>query len=284
MNQLTREEGVSLRAGVDLKEALASHNMYVILTKLEPYAKFMSIACLLYARLPALPTFLFIDWNDLVEQRVREFSFRLSLDQVMLRSQAKSSLFGQSYGAIPVAQVSRVAQELFSDGSKIVALHPELSIHRDKYSVHIDFDFLSTLRVMLEVVGPGFTATHLSRGGIVHERIRLSAFGSAYGLVGAKRVWRIPDEAYQRDVCKIIGKYGRDALVDKQSLLLEHRHSYPPIPTSFIRYIHNSLGDLRKAISYMSLDSARTAVSMSFFRPVGSPVSKPVFWDIHELH
>lgn len=275
---------LSLRAGIDLQEAMLSHSMRDILARLKPYPKFMSLVCLSYAHLPVLPAFLFTDWNELVKQRIANFCLRLSLDRVLIRSQTEVSIFGQSYSAIPIDQVSRIAQELFGKGSRIVGLHPELSIHRDEYSVYIDFDFLSTLRVMLEIVGPGFTATQISRAGIVHERVYLSAFGSAYDLLGAERLWSIPDDAYQRNVRKIIDEYGYDVLSDEQSLLLEHGHSYPPIPISFIRYIHSSLDRMRKAIGYMSLDSARAVVSMSFFRPVNRAVVRPVFWDIHELH
>jgi len=285
VNRLTEpNKELSLRAGIDLQEAMLSYSLRAILVTLKPYPKFMSLACLSYAHLPILPIFLFTDWNELVEQRVTNFCRRLSLDQVLIRSQAKASVFGQSYSAIPIDQVPRISQELFGRGSEIVGLHPELSIHRDKYSLHIDFDFLSKLRVMLEIVGPGFAATHISRAGIVHERVYLSAFGSAYDLLGAKRLWSIPDDAYQRNVRKIIDEYGYDVLVDEQSLLLEHGHSYLPIPISFLKYIHSSLDGMRKAIGYMSLDSARAVVSMSFFHPVNSAVVRPVFWDIHELH
>jgi hypothetical protein len=275
---------LSLKAGLDLQGDMLSYSMPAILAALKPYPKFMSLACLSYVHLPVLPTFLFTDWNELVEQRVTNFCRRLSLDQVLIRSQTKMSVFGQSYGAMPIDQIPYVSQELFGEGSRIVGLHPELSIHRDEYSVHIDFDLLGTLRVMLEIVGPGFAATHLSRAGIVHERIYLSAFGSAYGLVGVRRLWSISDDAYQRDVHRIIDEYGYGVLVDEQSLLLEHEHSYPSIPAYFIKDIQSSLDRMRKAIGYMSLDSARAVVSMSFFRPVNISVGRPVFWDIHKLH
>ena len=273
-----------IHLGLDLQGDMLSYSMPAILATLRPYSKFMSLACLSYVHLPVLPTFLFTDWNELVERRIANFCRRLSLDQVLIRSQAEGSIFGQSYSAIPINQVSRISQDLFGRGSKIVGLHPELSIHRDEYSVHVVFDFLSTLRVTLEIVGPGFAATHLSRASIVHERIHLSAFGSAHGSVGAKRLWSTSDDAYQRGVRKIIDEYGYDVLVDAQSLLLGHEHSYSPIPVSFIKYIHSSLDSMREAIGYMSLDSARAVVSMSFFRPVNSSVVRPVFWDIHELH
>lgn len=274
----------SLRTGLVIEEPMAWCDKKIVLAELKAYPKFMSLACLSYANLPVLPTFVFSAWNELVAQGIAGFCHDLSLEQVLVRSQKETSVFGPSYSAVPADQVPHLSRELFKTGARVVGLHPELSIHRDEYSLHIDFDFLKNLRVILEIVGPGFAATHLSRAGFVHERVYLSTFGSGCELLASKRLWSVSDEKYRRDVLKVVEKYGNDMLVKEQSLLLDHIHSYPPIPSSFLECIHRFLDRVHEAISYMSLDSERAVVSMSFFRPLDSSAIKPVFWDIHRLH
>jgi hypothetical protein len=278
----SRQKQLRLEEGVDLQRAISRCSMAEVLTALEPYAKFKSLACMAYADVPILPVFLFNDWNQKVEHGAQVFCRRLSLRKVLIRSEASwGPLWGQSYSAVPIGQIDKFARRLFSAGSKMVALHPEVSIHRDEYSVNIQFDALSNFRVILEIIGSGFTATHLTRGGFIHERLELCAFGAEYDMVGARRVWRISDDAYQRDVQTIIDKYGYDLLAHKQSLLLEHEKCYTPIPAHLIRRIHSLLGSMREAISYMNFSNA--IVSMSFFRPENSGQAAPVFWDFYEL-
>lgn len=281
---MTRKTGDYLRKGLNIVDTISRGDWYQVETLLKPYPKFLSIASMASVKLPVMPLLVYTEWNEDVEKKVNRFVTEHRLAQVQVRSQAIGhSLGGKAFYHWPVDRIREASLELFEHSAVIVGIQLPGNIYRNDYSVHLDFnrsgfDFdRSGFRMYLEIVGPGFTATHLSKGGLMHERVCIQVSSTKF-----ERVYTISDKSYRENVATLVNKFGMAQLVANHSLLLAHQSSYPPIPSERIAYMHENLHRIDRAISQMNFESDRAIVATSWIRDVGSPISRPVFWDIHE--
>lgn len=267
----------TLETGLNVTEAIHNGLWESLKVILRPYSKFLSVASLSNVGLPVLPLLLYTAWNSCVEQNVLGFLAEHGLNRVQMRSQTnRSSLGGKAFHHLPITDIAEASMSLLSTGASIVAIQPPGNIFRNNYSTHLDIS-LSSIDVCLEIVGPGFTATDLSKGGLMHERITLSIVGGM-----TERVFVVDASTYDKNVSALISRFGLKRLRQEHALILEHIDQYAPIPTDYIRYLCESIGAIKEAVLQMDFSSPRAVVAMSWIHELTSPISQPVFWDIHE--
>ncbi len=281
---MTRKTDDYLRKGFNIVDTIPHNDWYRVEALLKPYPKFLSVASMASVKLPVMPLLVYTEWNKDVEKETNKFVTKHGLTKVQVRSQAIGhSLGGKAFYHWPVDRIREASLELFEQDAAIVGIQLPGNIYRNDYSVHLDFnrsgfDFdRSGFRMYLEIVGPGFTATHLSKGGLMHERVCIQMLSAKF-----QRVFAISDRSYRENVAVLVNKYGMDRLVANHSLLLTHQYSYSPVPSERITYMRMNLRRIERAISRMNFESDRAIVAMSWIKDVDSPISRPVFWDIHE--
>ena len=262
----------NLQRGINITKAVSGDGWYSVESMLRPYMKFLSVASLVSANLPVMPLLVYTEWNGAVEVKVKKFINQYNLDRVQVRSQAiNHSLGGKAFYNLSADQIHNASQELFGSGSAIVGIQAPGDIYRNDYSLNLDFnrsnfDFdRSGFRTHLEIVGPGFTATHLSKGGLMHERICIHTQNKNF-----ERLYQISEKNYAKDVAALITKYGKDQLLERQSLLLENQVSYTPLPFERVKYVQKKLCNRAN-----QRDLSAIAHELD-----DSTDPQPVFWDI----
>ncbi len=274
---MTSKKTDHLRIGFNIIDAVYCGGWSLVKASLRAFPKFLSVASLASVKLPVLPLLVYTDWNKHVENSVDKFVTEYKLTEVQVRSEAPGrSTGGMAFYHWPVKRICEASHRLFKQGAAIVGIQPPGNIYRNDYSVHMDFDWPSR-EINLEVVGPGFTATHLSKGGLVHERVRLHSLGGK-----VNRVYMISDEDYRRHVKTLLDQYDASQLSANHSLLLSHLNSYSPIPFERLVYLFRNLDRTKEAVLQMDFKSQRAIVAMSWIQAESSYIPDPVFWDIHE--
>lgn len=279
-------KSINLNNGIDLKDVILEYDIACILEAFLPYSKVRSLASMAYVGLPILPTFIFTDWNNAVKNKIEHFYVDNSTQNVILRTQSQNPLYGKSVLSLPFEELPRTAISLFASGARLLFLHPSQNIHRNLYGINIDFGYfnvINNLKILLEIVGPGFIVSDLSRNGFLHEILYLTTYGAECDFTFYKRVFSISDIKYHEDIQRIIQKYGYGTLQRNNSLLLKHRESYPLIDHSYIKFIHNSIQAMRKALEYFCKSNDNAIISMSFICRDDDQRVSPIFWDIHSL-
>jgi hypothetical protein len=162
-----------------------------------------------------------------------------------------------------------------------------VSRYNDYYSANA-LIWSGTDTVAVEVVGPGFDASDLSRGDSVpHETVEFSIWQTPSRYPNRRQIspagyvesvhdrWRkIASELGSDD--DLAGRTSGELTDTGYALLAANESSYTPIPDKLLRHLHRSL--LRVAVEFpaIGLPGPPLVLSCSF---VGA-TQRPVYWDV----
>jgi hypothetical protein len=257
---------------------------------------------------PVLPGLILNGWARESETAVSKFCRERNCSELLLRLEKPGQRWTRRRGGynIPVSAARGVVEDLSKEGILTLLLEPA-SPYSDLYSLTSVCDQV-TGKVDIEIVGPGFDASDILRSDTTpHERFEIPFEIEKSGLSKSqqpsiRRVHLISPEAYQASAQRRLAKIGARlrnpsfpeeelqaapsslselakegvGYLQKsgQTLLLDHRAKYEPIPSTLFDTFLNQLLRLVRTASAAKVPWETISVAGSFLES-----SRLVMWD-----
>lgn len=280
-----------------------------MLLKICGYQKIKSLIYLKMLNFHTLDGIIVLNWNEQIEKKVVSFFMSKGVSQVVVRTDAKYEVGPAPRGGYLV-RLSEIKDEVknYLDMKRIVILLEPRNRYNNLYGINILFDReLFPRNIYLEVVGPGFDISDISRGDITpHERIMLP-----------RRDFQEEDELFPNEVYREIisldhyretvrhrlikisrmvypntlkGSYEEEKLIrlaekylleTRNTLLLEHKNQYKPIPFKYLKEVYYKVKSLPLRLPQIAPEIKEPfVVSLSIF----NETEEMIFWDIQSPH
>lgn len=211
--------------------------------------------------------------NDNLKNQIKKFLLENKLSKFMVRTDGKG-MYGPSINNTELTRdVLDKINGFINNGYQILIMEPG-NIYRNFHSVNFLKD---KNQIIIESVGPGFTATDIGRNSIVHERMIFSF--PEFKMV--EQLILIDQDIYSKQVNLKINEIGIDKAKKNHSYLLEYNY-YIPLSKKEVIYLKKILPKLIKINKIISPNSDNFIVSMSFIDFCRDKI-EPIFWDLYSL-
>lgn len=258
-----------------------------LLETLQEYPKFQSTVAI-SASLPTVERVLLFENIPGAEEKLLDIIDSWKNPRVTIRSENRGGkLRSPSIKGCPVDLVWDNMVRLLEEGKgnfRLVMAEDSGDILHNFYSGNIMIpDLTDPTRAVLELCGPGFIATNVSRDGIWQERLTLPLGPLSQNLVlplgqASEQRYQEQVEQWMSDLEKNFD-FSREDLEREGALILGAQSGYKPIPFLLLAQIHRSFGGIEQAVGLLGLKDERVVASFSFLANYNN---KLVFWDIHQ--
>jgi len=222
-----------------------NENAPLVLHALEDHPKFRSVVALGAARLPVRDMTLLPQWTSSPVESVDRFVESHGVDRVLVRSEARGGrLASPSRQGVERQAIGSAVLDLLQTPGAVVGIQIAGNVFKNLHNLNLMVSPFQPGQVLLEIVGPGFTATDLNRFGVVHERIEVPSFAIELHESLVRRTYVVPDWVYKSDRLAKIESVGYSRLVREDALILS-RVTHDPIPLGYLRTIWPDLADVK---------------------------------------
>lgn len=254
----------------------------LLLSVLRDYPKFRSVVACAATGLAVPDAMLLTHWSFHVEQATRTFMQRIATAHVLIRSERLGGGLGSpSRQQVTLPSVPTVIRELMDVPNRMIAIQAAGVLWRNLHNINLMFDPGQPVQLLLEVVGPGFTARDLNRYGLMHEQIVLPSYAMEIHTALVRRPYVITDKLYAAQREAKLAEYRRTGFLHDDAIIWQATH-YQPLPLAHIRTLWDDLPALRTVLEWLELDRSGAIVSMSFLQRANGSVGH-CYWDIHPL-
>lgn len=281
---------------VDVQKVIDRGGGEKLLAFLSLYPKYKSFAALAYVGLTIPKAMIITSAEVSAKKECNKILANWRVDETSVRTDRKGGgVFGISAQGCKVSDVWTVACAFLQKGLLPMVISAG-DIFHNTYSANIVVDPLNHKSFYLEIVGPGFCATDISKRDVVNERgfLRGSKEGCSFydrKIVSQKNYNEQVDVLKQSLIQKKERRTGETFqnsdkanewvnkyLAEKGALILNHLN-YNPIPSSYLQKIWDYLPQIARAGRKLGYTDEKFVVSMSFVKEKNE--EKPYFWDIH---
>jgi hypothetical protein len=276
--------------------------------KTDGYYKTKGMICLKMLNLPSLDGIIITKWSEKTRRELCDYLGKKNLKEVVVRTDAKYEMGKAPRGGclVGISNIEEEIKKCLNEGRIVILLEPRNRFD-NLYGINILFDsILFPRNIYLEVVGPGFDVSDITRGDITsHERIKLPRIEFLDSLeIKYFDVQReiIKQEEYRKTVHSRLLKIGRMVsktlqlnvsneeelikiarhylICTNNKLLLDHENEYSPIPFKYLKEIYDKIKFLpRKLLEINTNFTEPFVVSLSIF----NKTNEIIFWDIQMM-
>lgn len=294
--------------GVYKLDDLDNETLNGTLALLDGYHKARSMLHLTQLGLPRLRGLVVTLWNDDVKKAIISYFKKIKFEKVSIRTDKKHETGDRIPRGGYLVGVDNVGNEVvkyLNDQRIVISLEPRCrydTLHGINALFHPDNEHF----ICMEVVGPGFCVSDISRGDVTpHERIRLPRPRYLFSKTDELNLLQIQrsvirPQQYKKsvitrliktglEVCQLksfsCGGLSNEQLINMaaaylrqtgQTLLLEHRDAYEPIPFYYLKTIYNLIAFLPEKMSVLKIRGEPFVISMTIF----NTNEEIIFWDI----
>jgi hypothetical protein len=235
------------------------------------------------AQLPTIDALLLSQLSPKTIYAVEEFIDNYHLKMVLIRSERPTGGVGfPSRQAVPSDNLFEKVSEILEPGKDvIIAIQAAGNIYQNLYNLNIELNPFLPNKIIIEIAGPGFTATDLNRSGSLHERIEIPSYAIELTESLVKRDYLVGNDIYERQRNRKLEVLDRDILNTEKALILE-ADRYKQIPLPLLQEIWRELYQLRTAVEWLDLVETGCIVSLSYL--CEDDLINHYYWDIHKLY
>jgi len=250
---------------------------------LADYPKFRSMASLRASGLSVPDVLLVHQLTPDVVCAVQDFLCERNIEKALLRSDRPGGGLGStSLQGVPNTEVMSQISNLLNLGERIlVAVQAAGNVFRNLYNFNLVVCRDLSCRFVIEVTGPGFTATDLNRYGILHERIEFPSHVQSLSESLISRRYKVPDALYRAHCQTKVHKYGSETLDSQDALVLKYPQ-YIPTPISYLEEVWAERESIYQVIRDMGYQDRGAILSLSFMEENNNFI-RHYYWDIHPL-